>query len=521
MSMYNSSRRLCIECASLCSLSITCKVVNYPDALSTVLLKMPKCKIANKVEKRFLHFQAYPLHQQYKPRLSEISLPAKMWSIFYRQNQAFDFAKDKDHAKIFSVELPNDSKCGPRSYIVSSLEEFWSYYIQLQTGKRHFYEVIPSDANCHMYFDLEFDKTINPCLDGQKLVNIWIEFVSFCLEHELNISSSRNHVIELDSTTDTKFSQHLIWHIPNAVFKSNLDVGNFVHNICDGLRSYLNLESNALQKHWIHSVNCADELKTLYVQGSSGEKTLFVDEGVYTKNRNFRLYLSSKKGKATELKLSPYCTFDFCPIDLSSSCCVFHCSGSEKNAKLCFDKEKLLFFSSLVSNVHSHSVFKILEFAPNEVFEKKAASVIHTSSKRSTSVDLSRKLLSCDISADCFTMLLEFVTNYVQKFNENAYVSKITYERDSKILFYDISGTRYCRTIGREHKSNGIFIVINLEKKLCYHRCYDHDCRRSDTKPLPVYLPTSIAESLNREAFLVDDVTDSELLQAVEEWEST
>lgn len=32
-------------------------------------------------------------------------------------------------------------------------------------------------------------------------------------------------------------------------------------------------------------------------QDASGAKTLFVDTGVYTRNRAFRLYLSSKAGK--------------------------------------------------------------------------------------------------------------------------------------------------------------------------------------------------------------------------------
>ena len=33
------------------------------------------------------------------------------------------------------------------------------------------------------------------------------------------------------------------------------------------------------------------------MQDASGSKTSFVDTGVYTKNRAFRLYLSSKAGK--------------------------------------------------------------------------------------------------------------------------------------------------------------------------------------------------------------------------------
>jgi len=519
MQCATSCKRFCFK-IFLFKNGTACNIVN--NSATRTLTVMPKCSIISKVEKRFLHFQAYPLHQQYKPRLSETFLPSPTWTIFYRQNDAFEFAKDKDFAKVFSVELPSEEKIGPRSYVVSSIEEFWSYYTQLATGKRHFYEVIPSNANCHMYFDLEFDRTVNPFLDGEKLIERWIDFVIFCLNHELGVPSGRNHVIELDSTTDTKFSQHLIWHIPNTVFKNNLEVGNFVHSICDSLRSYLNLKNDEMQNHWIHSFKHADKLGSLDVNTSSGNKTLFVDEGVYTKNRNFRLYLSNKKGKVTELKLSSKCIFDFCPIDLSKSCCCYHVSAP-KIAKLCFEKEKLLFFSSLITNVHKHKNMKVLEFASNDIYEKKAASVIHTGNKPFTKLDQNQKQLADCVSHECFTKLLEFVTNYVQNFNENAYVSKVSFDSNSSTLFYDISGTRYCDTVGREHKSNGIFIVVNLEKKRCFHRCYDHNCRKSDSKPPPIILSKSIVETLTilNEYFANEYVSDLELLKAAEDMEST
>lgn len=40
------------------------------------------------------------------------------------------------------------------------------------------------------------------------------------------------------------------------------------------------------------------------VQGADGDKALFVDGGVYTRNRAFRLFLSSKAGKEAVLQLT-------------------------------------------------------------------------------------------------------------------------------------------------------------------------------------------------------------------------
>ena len=43
---------------------------------------------------------------------------------------------------------------------------------------------------------------------------------------------------------------------------------------------------------------------SLVVQGADGDKALFVDGGVYTRNRAFRLFLSSKAGKDAVLQLT-------------------------------------------------------------------------------------------------------------------------------------------------------------------------------------------------------------------------
>ncbi len=35
----------------------------------------------------------------------------------------------------------------------------------------------------------------------------------------------RSNVLDLDSTTPSKFSRHLIFHLPHAVFKNNIHAG--------------------------------------------------------------------------------------------------------------------------------------------------------------------------------------------------------------------------------------------------------------------------------------------------------
>ena len=55
------------------------------------------------------------------------------------------------------------------------------------------------------------------------------------------------------------------------------------------------------------------------------------------------------------------------------------------------------------------------------------------------------------------------------------------------ILIYNISNNRFCYNIGREHKSNGVYYVVDFRINVIYQRCYDHDCRgfKSDGWELP------------------------------------
>ena len=44
------------------------------------------------------------------------------------------------------------------------------------------------------------------------------------------------------------------------------------------------------------------------------------------------------------------------------------------------------------------------------------------------------------------------------------------------LLYIAISGNSYCLKIGREHKKNAIFFVVNEAKNVYYQRCFDQNC---------------------------------------------
>jgi hypothetical protein len=45
------------------------------------------------------------------------------------------------------------------------------------------------------------------------------------------------------------------------------------------------------------------------------------------------------------------------------------------------------------------------------------------------------------------------------------------------LLLLNVRGNRWCGNIGRAHRSNGIFYVVDLQQGWWCQRCYDPDCR--------------------------------------------
>ena len=116
---------------------------------------------------------------------------------------------------------------------------------------------------------------------GEELISQLIKIVSFQLNVEFNLSSSFSDVLILDSSTEKKFSSHLIF--PEIVFKNNQYCGNFVKRVMDKISKEECLE-----------FSCIDSLNV----------KMIVDSSVYSVNQNFRILFSSKLGKKTTLKLS-------------------------------------------------------------------------------------------------------------------------------------------------------------------------------------------------------------------------
>nr|XP_020658324.1 DNA-directed primase/polymerase protein isoform X1 [Pogona vitticeps]XP_020658333.1 DNA-directed primase/polymerase protein isoform X1 [Pogona vitticeps]XP_020658343.1 DNA-directed primase/polymerase protein isoform X1 [Pogona vitticeps] len=462
------------------------------------------------IEELASSYKQRPLFARYKPQLSKLWQPSSVWKLFHRQTQAFNFAMTcKEDVHVFALERSTENK--QRFYLVTTYTELWFYYrTHHETSLMHCYEVIPETAVCKLYFDLEFYIPTNEGANGKQMVADLIEFVCKKLDEHYGIKCSAEDVLNLDSSTEEKFSCHLIFQLCNAAFKNNIHIGNFlktilqpavlltknrdtvvpekqpvsppqcyeatkclVHQIVskDAPQSW-QLDSQRMLEKGASQLKENPDLSFLVVNGKQGGKQLFVDLGVYTKNRNFRLYKSSKAGKFVILDIAEDNKFVPEPV---------------KNSSL----EEQYFFSSLICNVRFSDCLKILTCDnPEEA--------------RETSVCIDgNNPNSCLGGYRCspYPEIDTFVLSLVNKDNVQGGIRRWSYFTLEQLLVYDISNYRWCRNIGRAHKSNNIMIVVDLKHEYWYQKCHDPVCRadnfKSECSPLPaeVCLPFLFKEN--------------------------
>ncbi|EEE67132.1 hypothetical protein OsJ_24177 [Oryza sativa Japonica Group] len=212
---------------------------------------------------------------------------AGVWATFPRQEEAIRFCKAHAYTNVFSYQ---DHLSGQRRFLVSTYDEFWKRYNNMDPQIRHHYEVIQDGSPCHIYFDLEFDPRLNKMRDADEMVDILVAATFSALHDKYSIEGQEEWIIELDSSTEEKFSRHLIIRIPKTAFKDNSHVGAFISEICSRIASQRAANPNFDKLYITKDSSCTGHADHL-----------FMDIAVYSRNRCFRLAFSSKSGKKSFL----------------------------------------------------------------------------------------------------------------------------------------------------------------------------------------------------------------------------
>ncbi|KAL1238203.1 DNA-directed primase/polymerase protein [Trichinella spiralis] len=406
--------------------------------------KAPSNGLLQRIEDSVKKFKEHPL---VSPRRCSLHDDKYCWKIFRRQNEALTYLKScssSEPLKLFcfeSISMP----AGCRTFLISTVSHFWNVYKNLPEFGRHCYEVIREATRCRLYFDLEFYFNSNPSHNGEQCVQIFVSFLCERIHESFGIECTYSCIVDLDASTEKKFSRHLIVHLPeNAVFEDNLSVGNFVKDLCARLKSMSTEERRDRS------------LEQLFVINDDGQETLICDLGVYTRNRNFRLFLSSKMNQKNPLKLAKACEF-------------YTARGIEPS-------EQEVFFDSLI-----------------EVLDEKEANVLAcTSDKFAHSVKHAAQQHSEHST-------LKNQDDYLQRQNPAAAVRSWIYFKNCQQLLLAVNRRfRYCHRIGREHRRNHIMYMVDLKRAVFYQKCFDPDCQAVNYRSNDFVLPDNVAQSIRQ-----------------------
>lgn len=173
--------------------------------------------------------------------------------------------------------------------------------------------------NTHVVYspDLEYCKKSNAHISNTESEILMTEFIEeLCSQFLMvyNITLTRSCVVDLDSSTSKKFSRHLIVHLPSGeLFADALSAGSFakqfVSRLADELASGILVERHStLARYLFVNSKPGKAEETAVMRDGCDNKnptkmTCFVDLGVYTRNRLFRLLGSSKFGNPASAAL--------------------------------------------------------------------------------------------------------------------------------------------------------------------------------------------------------------------------
>lgn len=270
-------------------------------------------------------------------------------------------------------------------------------------------------------------------------------YYSVCIAmfYLFDIYIDKQNFISLCSSNDIKFSYHIIVHIPNILFKNNIEINNFIN----------------------HMYNFYS-LSTLWVNGKDDNQYI-IDKNVYTKNRAFRLYLSSKYNKNSILDFTN-------EYKKNNNLNIIRLEDFKKTLVIDYWTDKELKKISLLTcpEVKSECIIdNMIKISPGYLNDDKC-----NITKSSTDNKMFEPLI---------TFIMKTFNNG-EPFQFNAYIRNwvITYNEYLCTLLFNIEKYRWCGNINRQHKSNHIYFVVDISHNCYYQKCYDVDCKNYRSNPI-------------------------------------
>ena len=268
----------------------------------------------------------------------------------------------------------------------------------------------------------------------------------------------------LPSAKKEKFSLHIIIDFKSSCFANNIQAGKLV---CDFVE-------------WLFAKVCRDESGRLHSAlffhaepsrveaptSSNGPIYMplrcVIDTAVYSKNRMFRCLGSTKLGKAGLL--------------------VPAASEGSWNIGDVFRKSLISFPSRAASGER------------RVIFLTNLATSARPGGERTFVADTtisSAATANAKMGPSPFPLLDAFVEQILAGLPTQSlgYVYRYLFYAESHVV-YTIDGSRFCRNVQREHKSNKVYYICCLISHTWFQKCFDPECKgfRSEPQPFPMSL---------------------------------
>jgi DNA-directed primase/polymerase protein len=525
------------ELASSSSSSGTASSLDIPEAKRCFLnreLSPAKCQLVQQFTAEFLQQRAIEAPYQTGDYTKQFG-PA-LWCL---------------EPRVFCVESGTH---GRRRYVAAHAGRFFdTYWRKTEPNTRHAYELIRPMTPCRLYLDLECGVAENPAfgqntaIQEQLLTELFEELSAELQEQYGDGWTSgnrryklhplqRRHVVDLDSSTDTKFSRHWIVHLTvtavddengenpwEALFADAAAVGYFVRQWVGRLAEQQATGQIVKRRPILNEHLFVQTHSKSAVDGTS----CLIDLGVYTRNRLFRLMGSSKFGKpvTAALRIAATNQFHF-PESFGNDCFYvpemtqLHLTtaddshghtGARKEDDVESEVQKSL--AKTDWTIHAEALAHTLVVPLNvgkidfPILPRLADAGDEAAPSKPSSRHASRSASALSIGKSPYQMVDDFVLNHLAVRGDTQGVIRAwSVETDNTtrkpiMISYQISRNRWCECVGRSHKSNNIAWHVDLLLNHCYQTCHDPDCRAMNFRGTPIPLPASVQESLQDALF--------------------
>ncbi|KAF1330821.1 DNA primase, ul52/ul70 type, herpesviridae, partial [Globisporangium splendens] len=366
--------------------------------------------------------------------LCQLEGTAAVSSVFPRQQEAFEFVDQirafrqrmwrryhvqddiqLEEPRVFSFE---DAREGTRRFLVSSFESFWENYMSTKPDHRHVYEIIREGVPCRLYFDL----------DNIHAGNFIREFV-----HDL-VENPHEQVDEINDASP--------FHVSTGQQRP----------LNDG-----HPESNN-----------TDNLST---------KQLFIDVGVYTRNRMFRVLGSSKYRRDAILKPMPTIQ--------NQATATTTAAGNDW-------LDRNLFLQTLQkSNLILGFCIATQSTRPQGLMENDDRQLDAFILTIANTGGVQGEIRAIHILFDNVDNVVLPSDNPNDDFPQNEELHQQKAKQPWMII-YQMARNRWCWNVRRAHKSNNVMFVVDLDQRVVYQKCHDQQCKTIDYRSPPQTLPPDL-----------------------------